>query len=326
MDSRYGPSWLTKSSGNKIIHALGARGLISRCWDFLFVMDSRFIKPNQVSINTILNHCKQSGNITGAIELIRSLPSSIEFIPDEMTYHTLFEMAWRKKSYNLAKVVWRYACLNAATTRSMRVRMIASLQNSKSICGPDQSQRQIFGHSAGQFISAIRHFPDHPVLAFQREFKNTVGFEVLESPSEVQNSHYSHTEDTSGPNQSRSSAPSEFGGCRHLHDCEPLYSESDASTINSPTIRRSVTSVQPKPPRGYLKFISLECGVFQWWRPVRPLADMLVEAWELDQQWISGRGQEKQREIRRIAWKLQNAITVPIQTEISSRRVVIEWK
>jgi len=243
-----------------------------------------------------------------------------------MTYHILFEMAWRKKCYNLAKVVWKYACLNAATTRSMRVRIIASLRNSNLMSGPDQSPRQIFGHSAGQFISAISHFPDHPALVIQREFKNTVGFEMLENPSEVQNSHYSYAEDTSSTTQSSSSATSEIRGSPKPHDYEPLYPESDASTVIPPTIRRSATSVQPKRPQGYLKFISLECEVFQWWRPVRPLADMLIEAWELDQEWINDRGYEKQREIRRVAWKLQNAITVPIQTEINFRRVEMEWK
>lgn len=122
MDSRYGSDWLTVGSGNRILHALGSRWLISRCWSFVMEMKARFVEPDNVSLNTILHHCKHMKNLEGAVEVIRNWPADAQFgLPmDQMSYHTLFEMAWRLRMHNVARVVWRYACLDAATTARMR--------------------------------------------------------------------------------------------------------------------------------------------------------------------------------------------------------------
>ncbi|KAF8862424.1 hypothetical protein BDZ45DRAFT_202121 [Acephala macrosclerotiorum] len=120
MDSRYGQEWLTLSSGNSILHELGSRGLISRCWEFLHFMDSRFIKIDNCSINTILQHCMQTKNLEGAIELLQNIPRSWGFQPDKETFRKLFGLAWHTHSYNVAKVVWKYACLQNMTNHDMR--------------------------------------------------------------------------------------------------------------------------------------------------------------------------------------------------------------
>ncbi|CZR59734.1 uncharacterized protein PAC_09628 [Phialocephala subalpina] len=120
MDSRYGREWLTQSSANHILHELGSRGLISRCWDFLHFMDSRFIKIDNYSINTILQHCRQTKNLEGAIELLKQIPRSWDFQPDKETFRKLFDLAWHTHSHNVAKVVWKYACLQNMTNFDMR--------------------------------------------------------------------------------------------------------------------------------------------------------------------------------------------------------------
>lgn len=160
MDSRYGPRWLSADSGNRVLYALGARSLISRCWEFLRAMSARHIKPDQVSINTILNHCKQTANVSGAIEIMESLPSLFHFVPGEHTYHTLFELAWRSRSYNLARVVWKYACLNAGTTRRMRLLVRQSLLTAYEHSTNDLTQYAIWKRQAGLVITS--NADDHP--------------------------------------------------------------------------------------------------------------------------------------------------------------------
>ncbi|KAG0652371.1 hypothetical protein D0Z07_1041 [Hyphodiscus hymeniophilus] len=153
MDSCYGKDWLTVDTGNRILQALGARSLISRCWEFLQVMASRFVNIDHVSINTILNHCKQQANAVGAIDIMRVLPTLIPYEPDSHTYHALFEIAWRKRSHNLARVVWKYACLNAATTSRMRMLVAQSLANAAGTPEPESSQSKRWRQQAGFVIS-----------------------------------------------------------------------------------------------------------------------------------------------------------------------------
>jgi pentatricopeptide repeat protein len=163
MDSRYGPEWLSLDSANRALHSLGARGLISRCWEFLNFMSSRFIQYDNYSINTILHHCKQATNLTGAVELLRSLPTrgNFRFVPDEETYRILFELAWRSRSYNLARVIWRYACLSAATTHTMRTRVFRSMlyvgyKNLR------PTPRERWKQFAGPVIFGDNHHGEHP--------------------------------------------------------------------------------------------------------------------------------------------------------------------
>ncbi len=164
MDSRYGTDWLSIDGGNLVLHSLGARGLISRCWQFLHFMDSRFIQYDNYSINTILQHCKQATNLTGAVELLRSLPNKgmFDFVPDEETYRILFELAWRSRNYNLARLIWRYACLSAATTHMMRSRVFVSMLYTS---GQDirATPRERWKQFAGPVIFGANHHGVHPV-------------------------------------------------------------------------------------------------------------------------------------------------------------------
>jgi len=163
MDSRYGPDWLSLDSANRALHSLGARGLISRCWEFLNFMSSRFIQYDNYSINTVLHHCKQATNLTGAVELLRSLPPRGDSgsVPDEETYRILFELAWRSRSYNLARVIWRYACLSAATTRTMRTRVFTSMLYAgyKDL---KPTPRERWKQFAGPVIFGANHHDEHP--------------------------------------------------------------------------------------------------------------------------------------------------------------------
>lgn len=48
-------------------------------------------------------------------------------MPDQITYMILFMIAWRRKYYNMLRVVWRYACVAGQVPYDMRKRMIRSL-------------------------------------------------------------------------------------------------------------------------------------------------------------------------------------------------------
>jgi len=184
MDERYTPWWLTSKSGNQILHALGSRGLISRCWDFLYIMQDRSIKIDHNCVNTILTHCKVMRNINGLLEVLRCVPQFFSgtagFVPNQYTYDVLFEAAWRGRRYNLAKVIWRYACMNGATTRDMRLRVYSSFQTAALSAKESETRRQPWYRSAGFFIfnahpnhlHPSRITRDHQDLPESARFKN----------------------------------------------------------------------------------------------------------------------------------------------------------
>ncbi|PVH76203.1 hypothetical protein DL98DRAFT_518094 [Cadophora sp. DSE1049] len=167
MDSRYGSTWVSNSSGAQIVHSLGAHGLISRCWEFLHFMESRHVIPESYAVHTILHHCKQATNLAGAVEVLRSLPRSMNFKPGEETFRIMFELAWRMRSYNVAKVVWRYACLYGATSFRMRQRVYQSMENANRVEEPVTS-RERWAKFAGPVIVGINHLKEHPSRYLER--------------------------------------------------------------------------------------------------------------------------------------------------------------
>jgi pentatricopeptide repeat protein len=128
MAARYGHNWLTLDSGNLVLDVLGSRGLISRCWDFLHFMDSRFIRPDQYSINTILNHCKQTHNLAGAVELMHNISPAWGWKPNQETFRIIFDLAWSTRNVNVAKVAWKYSCMAGLIERSVRMRVKNSMR------------------------------------------------------------------------------------------------------------------------------------------------------------------------------------------------------
>jgi hypothetical protein len=275
-------------------------------------MEDRHIPPDEVSVNTILNYCKQTANVVGALEVLRCIPPSSNFVPDEMTYHVLFEMAWRTKSFNLAKVVWRYACLNATTTSWMRNRVVVSLKNSIRMRGSDLSPRQFFQKAAGVFITAIRHHQEHPVWVFQKEFKGIAGFEastfcpVDKEVYAIYSDAFDGTDFGNTPTSNKSDGE-DSGGETKMPKSPDLGINSDTEKYN-----------------GYYKFLGHDCDVFQWWKPIRPMVEMLSEAWGLDQEWIHDHEKGAVRD--KIDWRLDNAITIPLRATINQRRVTMKWK
>lgn len=164
MDSRYGRKWLTLSNANAVLNVLGSKGLISRCWEFLQSMKSRSLEPDAVSYSTIVHHCKTLTNVDGGIEIMKELSSySSQFNLDQRAYDVLFELAWQSKSYNLARVVWRYACLNAFTTRRMRYRVRESLSTSASDGMEAKNPYQRWKRQAGLFITGDNPFDRRPL-------------------------------------------------------------------------------------------------------------------------------------------------------------------
>ena len=350
MDSRYGSTWVSNSSGAQIVHSLGAHGLISRCWEFLHFMDSRQVIPESYAVHTILHHCKQATNLAGAVEILRSLPRRMNFRPSEETFRIMFELAWRMRSYNVAKVVWRYACLYGATSFRMRQRVYQSMENANS-AGEPATGRERWAKFAGPVITGINHIKEHPSRyleriipqlelerlerkALQGKLDEGIG---SESPHTSEHGNQSGTPDPNqyvDPNKPATQRPEPSPGTKKFtpvqleaHRSSPSYQrhlqQRRLPKIFEPWGPSKVGHRLPRYKVSILRDImEADLEMFMQWEPVRPFEEMLAEALEMDTLWKA----EEDYRGRDLEWFLDGrAIRVGVRTK---RTLVmdLEWR
>jgi hypothetical protein len=312
MADRYGQDWLTKDSANRILDALGSRGLISRCWDFLELMRTKDVKLSDVSILTVLHHCEKQDNPQGAIEIIRHVSSLTGYEPSQEAYHSLFNIAWEARLHYVARVVWRYACLNAATTYVMRRRIIAGVQTA--ISNSSQSlelkfrPRKEWAARACRFILGV---PIPPLAQHRGSLPEDLGripppllyraaFQASISPSEENIN--SLDEDINRVNEDINPIEVDtHSGDKATRSAEPDSNTRDENNNGAVIVRALEEQVR----------------AFRFWKPRRHFADVLAEAFETDKEWISSGGN---REDDWLEWLYLRAPAVPLRRKTSLQR------
>ncbi|KAK3686059.1 hypothetical protein B0T22DRAFT_430235 [Podospora appendiculata] len=123
-DAIYGPNWLSTFAGSKIIDMFGRYGKLDAVTDLLAAMfaGGQTARPNVVTLNTILTHCRRNYQLDQAIDVVQlfenhGLPSR-----DPSTYHLLFQMAWYNRKPQVLSTVWRYAHMVNASSHGIRER------------------------------------------------------------------------------------------------------------------------------------------------------------------------------------------------------------
>lgn len=287
MDARYGRDWLTLDSAGRVLDGLGSRGLISRCWDFLHFMDSRFVRPNKFHINTMLNHCKQTANLDGAVELMQHINPSWNYQPDSETFRILFSMAWNGRNYNVAKVVWKYGCLSGNTNYQMRRIVCNSMLSAWTL---PNTPRQRWACSAGWVIFGSWHtIESHPVAVIS-EFAKSVKLENSEK----------YSFEKTVPGQLSLVPPNMTPKYKPLRYVYP-YKGKDVRNIKEKEFEKAM---------GKLKTIfKLDVQINSLAAPVttdRSFQEMLARAWQLDQNWRK-EGHYRDGSLK---WLMDNAIRV----------------
>lgn len=148
MDVRYGPDWLSLEAANRILHSMAVRGQSQRMLQFLNHMNERWVLPNTVSFNTVVGSYVKQDDMDGLVQFIQGVSHS--FYPDAITFHTIFEKAWTSKLYNVARVIWKFACMKACTTTRMRTQVKKSFFQESLSSSPTRGE--IWRATAGKFI------------------------------------------------------------------------------------------------------------------------------------------------------------------------------
>ncbi|KAI9789112.1 MAG: hypothetical protein M1816_006362 [Peltula sp. TS41687] len=127
MDRVWGDAWLSTSVANRVLNELGRRRLIPELLAVWETLPRRGVIFDSVSVNTILQHSVHRGKLHEVVQVICQAEerSPIEF--DEATYEILWNLARRRQLYNVARVVWRYACTKARLSYKMEYQVYKSL-------------------------------------------------------------------------------------------------------------------------------------------------------------------------------------------------------
>ena len=156
LDERYGPGWLTTSTGNKILHEFSRVYGVPEALALLPGLTQRGFVADHVSLDTLLQHCLLLKQHKNAIDVLRHFDHSFVLEPVRTAHEILFLMAWRDHLLNFARIVWRHACIRGYTTFKMRNYVFKSLlENDTAHEGSSRSLR--YRQLVGRFvISSIK--------------------------------------------------------------------------------------------------------------------------------------------------------------------------
>ena len=116
-----GPHWPSPKAVLALVDVLVSRDLFIQALDTLSVIDKRFsFQPNTTILNTFLKHYTTQADLAKAVHALKEVSLRWPSIgPDRITFNRLWKLAWRLRSVNVAKTVWKHAC---ATGNSYEMR------------------------------------------------------------------------------------------------------------------------------------------------------------------------------------------------------------
>ena len=153
VDRIYGQDWMSPMSLNRVLDVIGERGSFSQALDTIKLFRERGIRPNTISLKTLLSHCYLQGNLDEAVRLMQYIPLQFRVPFDEFTYHQLFLLAWKSRRYNVCRTVWRHACMAAAVSYKMQELMLRSLvRNTPS---QPKTKGEMWNLSAAKVIAGV---------------------------------------------------------------------------------------------------------------------------------------------------------------------------
>ena len=127
LDSNYGEKWLSTMSGNIVCRKMGELGQMSEVVKMLEIMLERNYRPDGSTLRILLTHCMKITDGDLALRFLAIFQNRYNIYPDESDYQQLFMLGWRSRRYNMCRVVWRVACVEAAVSYRMQELVMRSL-------------------------------------------------------------------------------------------------------------------------------------------------------------------------------------------------------
>lgn len=158
METRFGPRWLSTIAGNIILYELGQRKSAAEVVGMLHIMMELGMNADEATLNTLLLYCSWERDHLLAIRVLRLLHIEKGVRLGEITFDHLFIQAWRSRCYNLARVIWRTACIRGVASYRIQGYVARNLMfhRSKARRNEPGSSACIWNESAGEVVMGIR--------------------------------------------------------------------------------------------------------------------------------------------------------------------------
>lgn len=158
MDSKYGDQWLSVLAANNLLHELGRTTDVREIVDVLDNLIQRGLVPNMVTFNTLITLCSLQNQHDTVIDIIRRFRHDYHLPLSGIAHRDLFKLAWSRRMYNCARVIWRSACVRSVATYQMQTLAYRSLLahgHRHRLKNEPQSRGQIWKASAGAVIIGV---------------------------------------------------------------------------------------------------------------------------------------------------------------------------
>lgn len=167
LDLEYGTGWLSTSTANSMLYEVGQRNGVLEAITLLQILKDRGLVVDGVTLRTLLHLSSSEHNIDLVIKLLKLFQVEHDIMPEQDVYEYLLQLAWTRRLYNVARVIWRSACVKAATSFKMYHLVYRSLlcTNVALLSGRPKTRGQIWRESAGAVVAGIK-----PGGAFDQDF------------------------------------------------------------------------------------------------------------------------------------------------------------
>lgn len=157
--------WLSTSIGNILVDEVGKRDSVEEAIDLLDQLELRGMKPDKITLSTLLHQCLPIRNHDLAIGILRRLGRH-KIYPDKAAYESSFRQFCRSRLYNCAKVVWRYACTEGQASSAMRNLVARSIMRQLRGPPPDlllPRRSDVWNYLAGVIMAGVEQgYPQDP--------------------------------------------------------------------------------------------------------------------------------------------------------------------
>ena len=169
-DTRYrfsrgheGFEWLTVDVVNRMVKTFLAHGRMHDAYQVLETFQHREPKASlsTATLNTFLTSSLQASDPSTAIAVINWFRIGEEgaLTPDHITFSILFNIAFKRRYFNMLRVVWRYACSMGLVERTMshqiRKSLLSFAPGTVEEKGDEISRGQLWRTWAGKFAVGV---------------------------------------------------------------------------------------------------------------------------------------------------------------------------
>lgn len=125
MQNTHGANWFTPSMINQMLYVAAQRKNKPALFRLLEVCDKNGLEINCVSLMHVLPMYRS--NPFDALLFLYPYITRPGFKISRQLYEKLFLIAFKSRSYNICRVLWRYACMNGTITYKMKMCVLSSM-------------------------------------------------------------------------------------------------------------------------------------------------------------------------------------------------------